>query len=145
MSFAGRGSLRSDSPIYKSRTPLPDIPSGSTSVAATLSTATASNTINTNLGGGAGLGGGTSTTTSNYNYTSTTISSGSASPTRSLYRRSIVFDISSASGAVGAAGANGGNLIYPIRQPKGPEPGKMFTIREQKQLRDATMIKPAFV
>jgi hypothetical protein len=36
------------------------------------------------------------------------------------------------------------NIIYPIRQPKGPEPGKVFTIREQKQLRDATMIMPAF-
>jgi hypothetical protein len=36
------------------------------------------------------------------------------------------------------------NTIYPIRQPKGPEPGKVFTIREQKQLRDATMIVPAF-
>ncbi|KAG0045455.1 hypothetical protein BGZ83_009339 [Gryganskiella cystojenkinii] len=132
MSFAGRGSLRSDSPIYKSRTPLPDIPSGSST------TATPINTSSTNLGGG--TNGGGSTTASNYTYTSTTMSSGSASPTRSLYRRSIVFDISSA--ATGAAA--GGNLIYPIRQPKGPEPGKMFTIREQKQLRDATMIKPAF-
>lgn len=36
------------------------------------------------------------------------------------------------------------NIIYPIRQPKGPEPGKVFTIREQKQLRDATMIAPVF-
>lgn len=47
--------------------------------------------------------------------------------------------------AGGVNGVSGGNLIYPIRQPKGPEPGKVFTIRDQKQLRDATMIKPAFL
>jgi len=45
--------------------------------------------------------------------------------------------------AVAGNNAPGANLIYPIRQPKGPEPGKVFTVREQKQLRDATMIKPA--
>ncbi|KAK3829305.1 MAG: hypothetical protein J3Q66DRAFT_27947 [Benniella sp.] len=108
MSFAGRGSLRSESPIYVSRSPLPDIPSSTTP-----------------------------TPTGNYSYTSTTRSTGSASPTRSLYRKSLVFD------AVAGNNAPGANLIYPIRQPKGPEPGKVFTVREQKQLRDATMIKPA--
>ncbi|KAF9358037.1 hypothetical protein BGX34_009098 [Mortierella sp. NVP85] len=108
MSFAGRGSLRSESPIYVSRSPLPDIPSSTTP-----------------------------TPTANYSYTSTTRSTGSASPTRSLYRKSLVFD------AVAGNNAPGANLIYPIRQPKGPEPGKVFTVREQKQLRDATMIKPA--
>ncbi|KAF9178358.1 hypothetical protein BGZ51_007622 [Haplosporangium sp. Z 767] len=59
--------------------------------------------------------------------------SGSASPTRSLYRKSMILNPEVT-----------GNIIYPIRQPKGPEPGKVFTIREQKQLRDATMITPAF-
>ncbi|KAG0053992.1 hypothetical protein BGZ83_012161 [Gryganskiella cystojenkinii] len=63
--------------------------------------------------------------------TATTV--GSASPTRSLYRKSMILTPEST-----------GNVIYPIRQPKGPEPGKVFTIREQKQLRDATMIAPAF-
>ncbi|KAG0350727.1 hypothetical protein BGZ54_003666 [Gamsiella multidivaricata] len=110
MSFAGRGSLRSESPIYKSRSPLPDIPSSTTS--SILSTYTFAS--------------------------STTRSTGSASPTRSLYRKSMVFDAATASSTMNT------NLIYPIRQPKGPEPGKVFTIREQKQLRDATMIKPAF-
>ncbi|GJJ70456.1 hypothetical protein EMPS_02805 [Entomortierella parvispora] len=61
------------------------------------------------------------------------VATGSASPTRSLYRKSMVLNPDMAS-----------NIIYPIRQPKGPEPGKVFTIREQKQLRDATMIVPAF-
>ncbi|KAI8355924.1 hypothetical protein B0O80DRAFT_35261 [Mortierella sp. GBAus27b] len=111
MSFAGRGSLRSESPIYTSRSPIPDIPSSTTP---------------------------TSTINASYTtYTSTTRSTGSASPTRSLYRKSFVFDAASGNSVPGA------NLIYPIRQPKGPEPGKVFTIREQKQLRDATMIKPA--
>ncbi|KAG0370230.1 hypothetical protein BGX24_002101 [Mortierella sp. AD032] len=85
MSFAGRGSLRSESPVPKARTPLNDV------------------------------------------------TTGSASPTRSLYRKSMVLNPEMTA-----------NTIYPIRQPKGPEPGKVFTIREQKQLRDATMIMPAF-
>ncbi|KAF9216295.1 hypothetical protein CPC16_000082 [Podila verticillata] len=92
MSFAGRGSLRSESPVLKTRSPLGDhVTAGASS------------------------------------------SSGSASPTRSLYRKSMVL-----------APEMTGNTIYPIRQPKGPEPGKVFTIRDQKQLRDATMIMPAF-
>ncbi|KAK3831897.1 MAG: hypothetical protein J3R72DRAFT_244647 [Linnemannia gamsii] len=127
MSYAGRGSIRSESPIYKSRSPLPDIPSA----AGTTSTYTTTTTT-----------AGTASSTTGSSYTanpSTTRSTGSVSPTRSLYRRSMVFDASSSS-----TGTNGGNLIYPIRQPKGPEPGKMFTIRDQKELRDATMIKPAF-
>ncbi|KAF8932992.1 hypothetical protein BGZ58_006657 [Dissophora ornata] len=85
MSYAGRGNLRSESPVLKSKSPLADI------------------------------------------------TSGSASPTRSLYRKSMILTPEVT-----------GNVIYPIRQPKGPEPGKVFTIREQKQLRDATMIQPAF-
>ncbi|CAO3570851.1 unnamed protein product [Mortierella alpina] len=85
MSFAGTGSLRSESPLTKVKSPLTDA------------------------------------------------TSGSASPTRSLYRKSMILTPEAA-----------GNIIYPIRQPKGPEPGKVFTIREQKQLRDATMIAPAF-
>ncbi|KAG0209149.1 hypothetical protein BGX28_010529 [Mortierella sp. GBA30] len=85
MSFAGTGSLRSESPLAKTKSPL------------------------------------------------TEITSGSASPTRSLYRKSMILNAETA-----------GNIIYPIRQPKGPEPGKVFTVREQKQLRDATMITPAF-
>ncbi|KAF8934046.1 hypothetical protein BGZ58_005966 [Dissophora ornata] len=52
--------------------------------------------------------------------------------------KSMVFDAATGNAMMGA------NLIYPIRQPKGPEPGKVFSIREQKQLRDATMIKPVF-
>ncbi|KAF9353761.1 hypothetical protein BGX26_008487 [Mortierella sp. AD094] len=121
MSFAGRGSLRSESPIYKSRSPLPDIPSSS---------AIGSNNITTTT---------SSALPSSYaTYTSTTRSTGSSSPTRSLYRKSMVFDA-----AAGSSVANA-NLIYPIRQPKGPEPGKVFTVREQKQLRDATMIKSFF-
>ncbi|KAF8931828.1 hypothetical protein BGZ47_011682 [Haplosporangium gracile] len=125
MSFAGRGSLRSESPIYKSRSPLPDLPSaaGASATYTTTTTTTASSTT------------GSSST---YN-PSTTRSTGSISPTRSLYRKSMVFDA-----AGGVNGVASGNLIYPIRQPKGPEPGKVFTIRDQKQLRDATMIKPAF-
>ncbi|KAF9377539.1 hypothetical protein CPB97_010106 [Podila verticillata] len=91
MSFAGRGSLRSESPVLKTRSPLGDHVTGGAS------------------------------------------SSGSASPTRSLYRKSMVLTPEMT-----------GNTIYPIRQPKGPEPGKVFTIRDQKQLRDATMIMPAF-
>ncbi|KAF9104520.1 hypothetical protein BGX29_001763 [Mortierella sp. GBA35] len=121
MSFAGRGSLRSESPVYKSRSPLQDIPAASN--------VTSSSTFTT-----------ATTTSSSYTNPSTTRSTGSISPTRSLYRKSMVFDAASA----GANAAAGGNLIYPIRQPKGPEPGKVFTIRDQKQLRDATMIKPAF-
>ncbi|KAF9114519.1 hypothetical protein BGX27_010576 [Mortierella sp. AM989] len=121
MSFAGRGSMRSESPIYKSRSPLQDIPSSS-AIGSNNITSTASSAI-----------------PSNYStYTSTTRSTGSSSPTRSLYRKSMVFDAAAGS-SVGNA-----NLIYPIRQPKGPEPGKVFTIREQKQLRDATMIKSFF-
>ncbi|KAF9928107.1 hypothetical protein FBU30_002643 [Linnemannia zychae] len=116
MSYAGRGSLRSESPIYKSRSPLPDIPASSANI-------TSSNFTTTTI------------------TSSTTRSTGSISPTRSLYRKSMVFD---ASGAA-LNNASGGNQIYPIRQPKGPEPGKVFTIRDQKQLRDATMIKPAFL
>ncbi|KAF8950876.1 hypothetical protein BGZ46_004273 [Entomortierella lignicola] len=119
MSFAGRGSLRSESPIYKSRSPLPDIPSSSNT---TTTTTTVSST----------------TPTSFATYTSTTRSTGSISPTRSLYRKSMVFDAAAGNGAASA------NMIYPIRQPKGPEPGKVFTVREQKQLRDATMIKAFF-
>ncbi|KAF9409062.1 hypothetical protein BGZ94_002088 [Podila epigama] len=92
MSFAGRGSLRSESPVLKTRSPLGDHVTGGASA-----------------------------------------TSGSASPTRSLYRKSMVL-----------APEVTGNTIYPIRQPKGPEPGKVFTIRDQKQLRDATMIMPAF-
>ncbi|KAF9911342.1 hypothetical protein EC991_003907 [Linnemannia zychae] len=133
MSFAGRGSLRSESPIYKSRSPLPDIPAGAGTTNSSTYTTTTS-TITTTA-----VGTASSTTGSNYN-PSTTRSTGSISPTRSLYRRSMVFDA-----AAGTNGSAGGNLIYPIRQPKGPEPGKVFTIRDQKQLRDATMIKPAFV
>ncbi|KAF9172258.1 hypothetical protein BGX21_005197, partial [Mortierella sp. AD011] len=121
MSFAGRGSLRSESPIYKSRSPLQDISSSS---------AIGSNNITTTA---------SSALPSSYaTYTSTTRSTGSSSPTRSLYRKSMVFDAAAGSSVVNA------NLIYPIRQPKGPEPGKVFTIREQKQLRDATMIKSFF-
>ncbi|KAF9961116.1 hypothetical protein BGZ72_004880 [Mortierella alpina] len=123
MSFAGRGSLRSESPIYKTRTPLADIPSSSA-----VTTTTMTSTITT------------STPSTYTTYTSTTRSSGSASPTRSLYRKSMIFDAATAA----AGGSAAANLIYPIRQPKGPEPGKQFTVREQKQLRDATMIKPAF-
>ncbi|KAF9359426.1 hypothetical protein BGX26_012326 [Mortierella sp. AD094] len=85
MSFAGRGSLRSESPVMKTKTPVADVPPVS------------------------------------------------ASPTRSLYRKSMILNPESV-----------GNVIYPIRQPKGPEPGKVFTVREQKQLRDATMIAPGF-
>ncbi|KAF9923844.1 hypothetical protein FBU30_006103 [Linnemannia zychae] len=85
ISYAGRGSLRSESPVPKARTPLADV------------------------------------------------ATGSASPTRSLYRKSMVLNPEMTA-----------NIIYPIRQPKGPEPNKVFTIREQKQLRDATMIMPAF-
>ncbi|KAG0369020.1 hypothetical protein BGZ54_000591 [Gamsiella multidivaricata] len=85
MSFAGRGNLRSESPVLKTKSPFVDV------------------------------------------------TSGSASPTRSLYRKSMILNPDTVS-----------NVIYPIRQPKGPEPGKVFTIREQKQLRDATMIAPAF-
>ncbi|KAI1295986.1 hypothetical protein EDD11_007620 [Mortierella claussenii] len=85
ISYAGRGSLRSESPVSKTKSPLADV------------------------------------------------TSGSASPTRSLYRKSMILTPESS-----------GNVIYPIRQPKGPEPGKVFTIREQKHLRDATMIMPAF-
>ncbi|KAG0263902.1 hypothetical protein BG011_007856 [Mortierella polycephala] len=86
MSFAGRGSQRTDSVALKTKTPLAEV------------------------------------------------NSGSASPTRSLYRKSMISLNPEVTG----------NIIYPIRQPKGPEPGKVFTIREQKQLRDATMITPAF-
>ncbi|KAF9199132.1 hypothetical protein BGZ49_010794 [Haplosporangium sp. Z 27] len=85
MSYAGRGSMRSESPVMKTKTSAGDLPPVS------------------------------------------------ASPTRSLYRKSMILNPESA-----------GNVIYPIRQPKGPEPGKVFTVREQKQLRDATMIAPAF-
>ncbi|KAF9406787.1 hypothetical protein BGZ76_006260, partial [Entomortierella beljakovae] len=96
VSFAGRGSLRSESPIYKSRSPLPDIPSSSATTTAA-ATSTISSTYST--------------------YTSTTRSNGSSSPTRSLYRKSMVFDASSGN-------TTNPNMIYPIRQPKGPEPGK---------------------
>ncbi|KAG0231598.1 hypothetical protein BGW42_008749 [Actinomortierella wolfii] len=82
LSYAGRGSVRAESPVFKSRSPLADI-----------------------------------------------TSSGSASPTRSLYRKSMVM-----------APELAGNVISPIRQPKGPEPGKVFTIREHKQLRDAALV-----
>ncbi|KAF9913885.1 hypothetical protein BX616_009386 [Lobosporangium transversale] len=85
MSYAGRGSLRSESPVLKTKSSL------------TESTA------------------------------------GSASPTRSPYRKSMILNPEATA-----------NVIYPIRQPKGPEPGKVFTIRERKQLRDAVMITPAF-
>ncbi|KAF9579007.1 hypothetical protein BGW38_004920 [Lunasporangiospora selenospora] len=102
MSYAGRSTLRSESPIQRSKGALTDVTSSSASVTT---------------------------------YTSTTRSTGSASPTRSLYRKSMIFDAPTAAGGIS-------NAIYPIRQPKGPEPGKVFTIREMKQLRDATMIKP---
>ncbi|KAF9111742.1 hypothetical protein BGX27_004467 [Mortierella sp. AM989] len=85
MSYAGRGSMRSESPVMKTKAPIAEVPPVS------------------------------------------------ASPTRSLYRKSMILTPEAA-----------GNVIYPIRQPKGPEPGKVFTVREQKQLRDATMIVPAF-
>ncbi|KAG0304362.1 hypothetical protein BGZ98_005618 [Dissophora globulifera] len=131
MSFAGRGSLRSESPIYKSRSPLQDIPS-STMV---------SNSGNNGIVSSSIFPSSSGYTSASTTFTSTTRSTGSSSPTRSLYRKSMVFDATAGNGLLGAAAAN---LIYPIRQPKGPEPGKMFSIREQKQLRDATMIKPAF-
>ncbi|KAG0302621.1 hypothetical protein BGZ98_007350 [Dissophora globulifera] len=83
ISYAGRGSMRSESPVSKTKNSVADT------------------------------------------------TSGSASPTRSLYRKSMILTPEST-----------GNVIYPIRQPKGPEPGKVFTIREQ--IRDATMIQPAF-
>ncbi|KAF9168778.1 hypothetical protein DFQ26_000045 [Actinomortierella ambigua] len=82
LSYAGRGSVRAESPVLKSRSPLADI-----------------------------------------------TSSGSASPTRSLYRKSMVM-----------APELAGSVIYPIRQPKGPEAGKAFTIREPKQLRDGALM-----
>ncbi|KAG0217068.1 hypothetical protein BGX31_000359 [Mortierella sp. GBA43] len=78
MSFAGRGSLRDQSPVLKTK----NAPAEA--------------------------------------------NSGTASPPRSMYRKSMISLNSEATG-----------IVYsPIRQPKGPEPGKVFTTRERKLPRD---------